>query len=525
MTPSGSATLSALAILLVCVVAVILGTRGTGSSRLTSDFYVARRAVSSRRNASAIAGEYLSGASFLGVAGFVHRGGSDMLWFPLGYTAGYVVLLMLVAAPLRRSGAYTLPDFAHGRLETSLVRPLASSLVIGMGLVYLVPLLQGAGDVLRHVTGAPPWVGPAVVGVIVLVNVASGGMSAITGVQAMQYWLKLATLAIPAVVLVGLWIHDGRPMVASEWAQPQVWEGTTSLPIYTTWSTFIGLALGTMGLPHVLVRFYTNPDGRSARQTTVNVVALLGVFYLIAPIYGALGHIYAGGQQTSSNVVLDLPMARLEGWPALVLSALLAGGAFAAFLATASGLVVSIAGVLDQDFFRGRLNRWTGFDTKPVQTFRVATVVAVVVPVAISLSLSNLPLLDTVNLAFGIASTTFGPLLILGIWWRRLSRVGAIGGLIFGASVGVLLGVLEAIQPPMPGWLEALVSAPALWSVPLSFATVMALSLLTPGSIPPHTRQILRQLHTPEPRAVPDLDVAGRPEAGRPEVASNEVAK
>src|SRR4029434_7049316 len=132
----------------------------------TSDFFVASRSVRPALNASAIGGEYLSAASFLVVAGLVLAFGADMLWYPVGYTAGYHVLLVLVAAPLRRSGAYTLPDFAEARLESTTVRSIASILVVLIGWLYLMPQFQGAGLTLRTATGAPAWLGGLVVAAV-----------------------------------------------------------------------------------------------------------------------------------------------------------------------------------------------------------------------------------------------------------------------------------------------------------------------------------------------------------------------
>ena len=143
--PGLSTVASVVAVLLVTTATLAVGAFGLRLSRTTSDFYVAGRAITPGWNASAISGEYLSAASFLGVAGLVLTAGTDMLWFPVGYTAGYLVLLVLVAAPLRRSGAYTLPDFAEARLESARVRTAASLLVVGIGWLYLIPQLQGAG--------------------------------------------------------------------------------------------------------------------------------------------------------------------------------------------------------------------------------------------------------------------------------------------------------------------------------------------------------------------------------------------
>src|SRR5512145_2640724 len=243
------------AVALVSVATLAIGAYGWRFSRTTSDFFVASRSVRPALNASAIGGEYLSEASFLGVAGLVLAFGTQMLWYPVGWTAGYVVLLVLVAAPLRRSGAYTLPDFAEARLESTRIRLLSSVLVVGIGWLYLLPQLQGAGLALRVVTGAPTWVGSLVVVVVVIANVAAGGMRSITLVQAMQYWLKLTAIAIPAFVLLAVWLQDGRPEpqltggTASDWAQPLSGFGGQDHPVYATYSTLLALALGTMGLP------------------------------------------------------------------------------------------------------------------------------------------------------------------------------------------------------------------------------------------------------------------------------------
>src|SRR4051795_2853363 len=223
---------SVVAVVLVSTATVAIGAFGLRLSRTTSDFYVASRAVSPRWNASAISGEYLSAASFLGVAGLVMTAGADMLWFPVGYTAGYLVLLVLVAAPLRRSGAYTLPDFAELRLESERVRLTASVLVVAIGWLYLLPQLQGAGLALRAVTGLPGWVGAPLVAIVVVLNVAAGGMRSITLVQAVQYWLKLTAIAVPAFFLLAVWTGDGRPSPAAP--GPPRAQGTTTTPLVHT---------------------------------------------------------------------------------------------------------------------------------------------------------------------------------------------------------------------------------------------------------------------------------------------------
>ena len=182
------------AVAIVAVATMVAGTFGLRRARTTSDFYVASRAVTPRWNAAAIGGEYLSAASYLGIAGLILAYGFDVLWYPVGYTAGYLVLLALVAAPLRRSGAYTLPDFAQLRVESTLARHVASVLVVAIGMLYLIPQFQGAGLTLRTLTGAPLWVGQVVVALVVSLNVLPGGMRAVE--------IPLKSGAIPAAVTV-----------------------------------------------------------------------------------------------------------------------------------------------------------------------------------------------------------------------------------------------------------------------------------------------------------------------------------
>ena len=507
-----NATYGVIAITLVCLVTLGIGAFGLRLSRTTSDFYVASRTVSPRWNASAIGGEYLSAASFLGIAGLVYSLGADMLWFPVGYTVGYLVLLVLVAAPLRRSGAYTLPDFAEARLESGVVRRLCAVLVLGVGWLYLLPQFQGAGLALQTVTGAPPWVGGLVVAVVVLANVVAGGMRSITLVQAVQYWLKLTAISVPAFVLLWLWTRAGQPaphvpgsISGHEWSHPLSGFGGREHPVYATYSTLLALCFGTMGLPHVVVRFYTNPDGRAARRTTLVVVGLLGSFYLFTPLYGVLGRIYLPqlplGARADS-VVLMLPAAMSPGLLGELLSALLAGGAFAAFLSTASGLTISVAGVIDQDLLRRRLGALTGGDAAGVQGFRLAAVVAVAVPYLLSLVSGGIGLADTVGLAFAVAASTFCPLLVLGVWWRGLSTVGATAGLMSGGVLAMTAVLLTVFGGVRSGWAGALLSQPAAWTVPIAFAVTVIVSLATPSRVPRGTARSMVRLHTPEDLAL-----------------------
>ncbi|MEV6057960.1 cation acetate symporter [Streptomyces sp. NPDC052107] len=552
---------------------VLVGALGLRISRTTSDFYVASRTVAPRLNACAVSGEYLSAASFLGVAGLVLAQGVDMLWFPIGYTAGFLVLLAFVAAPLRRSGAYTLPDFAEARLESRAVRRVAGVLVVGIGWLYLLPQLRGAGLTLRLLTGAPGWLGGLVVAAVVTAAVAAGGMRSITFVQAFQYWLKLTALLVPVVFLLLSWRGDSAPAPAwddrpvfhrstevrvdrpltftvrepvrvtasgtvdgravhgvsvrlgegrhrigaetalrfpagarvplpdrtadraapSSWAEPLSSEREQH-SLYATYGLILATFLGTMGLPHVVVRFYTNPDGRAARRTTVSVLALLGAFYLLIPLYGMLGRLYAPDLLLTGDTdaaVLVLPQRLLGGVGGDLLGALVAGGACAAFLSTASGLTMSVAGVLAQDVL----------PTLGVRHFRLATLPAIAVPTAAAAVVSDLPVADAVGLAFAVSASSFCPLLVLGIWWRGLTPPGAIAGLVLGGGSALTAVTATIVGGARSGWVHTLLAWPAVWSVPVGFAAMVLISLATRSRVPPGTVATMARLHLPEPPA------------------------
>lgn len=562
---------SLVAVAVVGLATVAVGGFGIRFSRTTSDFLVAARTVGPRWNAAAISGEYLSAASFLGIAGLVLKEGADALWYPVGFAAGYLALLLFVAAPLRRSGAYTLPDFAEARLSSVPLRRLATGLVVAIGWLYLMPQLQGAGLTLAVVTGyqLDTWVGATAVAVIVVANVVVGGMRSITFVQAFQYWIKLSALAVPAfVLLVGVageraeaaraiaadqppaftmettvtvrsdvtlrvqtpvllkargrvdgddealgnvyWgpgdhvvragatltfqagsavpVVAGPPVSNRDWLRP--FGGDQPHPLLLTYSLIVATFLGTMGLPHVLVRFYTNPDGRAARSSTLVVLALLGVFYLFPTVCGALARLYEPQlliTGTTDAAVLLLPSAVLDDWPARLLGALVAAGAFAAFLSASSGLMVSVAGVLSTDVLPPRL-----------RDFRLAALIAGLVPLALALSARSLDISVVVSMAFAVAASSFCPLLLLGIWWRGLTDAGAMTGLILGGGTS-MVGVVATIAGVEPGgWLGVLMAQPAAFTVPLSFITMILVSKMTGRRVPGDVARVLARLHAPE---------------------------
>ncbi|WP_018683502.1 cation acetate symporter [Actinokineospora enzanensis] len=570
------------AILLVGLATFSLGFRSSRQASTTQDFLVARRTVRSRRNAAAVSGEYLSAASFMGVAGLVLKDGADALWYPIGFTGGYLALMLFVAAPLRRSGAYTLSDFCEARLGSPALRRLSTAFVVFIGMLYLVPQFQGAGLAVHQILpSVPGWTGVGLVAVLVIVNVFGGGMRAVTVVQAFQYWLKLFAIAAPTFVLCALFFSNGgvdgigatglsqpapprflsdatvtvetdvRLSVAesvqlratgvvdggytrdqivfwgpgwhtasegtvlefSEGSATPVIEGATvanidwlrpitgSNDLFTTYSLIIALFLGTMGLPHVLVRFYTNPDGRAARRTTLHVLTLLGLFYVFPIMLGALSRVYAPELLVSGRTdaaVLALPMKIAPNTLGEILGAITAAGAFAAFLSTSSGLVVSVAGVLSTDVLRGR-----------IRDFRFGAALAGSLPLVLAMLLRPSDISLSVGMSFALAASTFCPVLLLGIWWRKITWVGAVAGMLVGGVLVLVSLVVTTVSDYTGHWAPTFLQQPALATVPIAFLVVVITSKATPSRIPADTNRIRMRMHAPDRLGfIRDRDIA-----------------
>ncbi|MFL6054598.1 MAG: cation acetate symporter [Actinoallomurus sp.] len=537
-----------------------------GRPAQVSDLYAAAREVSPWWNASAISGEYVSAAAFLGMAGLVLAYGADMLWLPIGAAAGHVVLLALVTAPLRRSGAYTLSDFAEWRLGSWRVRRAVSTCVLIIGWFYLLPQFQGAGVTLSVISGLPVWMGWLVVVAAVVVLVLPGGVRSITGVQAVQFWLKLTAVAIPALVFLAVWrlhndaddarppyfhrdttvtadtgagIHLTAPAVVAvtgvldgrrhhgerlhlaagrhrvragarlrfpagaavphtsritllrgdRWATP--FAGGRQHPLAATYSVLLATILGTMGLPQITVRFYSNASGSSARRTAGLVVLMLAVFSLFPALFGTLGRLYTPELlmtgETDATLLL-LPHRIVAGVSGDLLAALVATGAFAAFTSTSCGVVVAVSGSIAQGLGGG------------VRGFRTAVLVAVAVPLLIAPWACTPQSAALVTVAFVVAASSLCPVLVLGVWWRRLTPPGAMAGILAGGVPATAAGLARVLGDPGPGsgWLGTLVEQPAIGTVPLAFVAAIGVSLLSPDRVPERTDRAMARMHLPE---------------------------
>jgi Na+(H+)/acetate symporter ActP len=874
----------------VTVLATIwMGFRSAKKSKTASDFFVAGRSVGVGMNASAISGEYLSAASFMGIAGMVMSSGYDALWYPVCYACGYLFLLLFIAGPLRRFGAYTIPDFAEGRFDSPVFRKIAVVFVLFIGFFYTMPQMKGAGVTLAYIfPGLPYWAGVVLVGAVITLNVAMGGMKGITLVQAFQYWAKMFAISVPIFVLMVVYGHYGKQVgvndrgnpVASEtrfndsrferiggdrpfaatndnfvqrtkfygeravkgqtlefnhngrnplganlelystWAERVVFMDTNLLtsavpsfsikglthhsvadqfvamektngiefvlgptnsvfvvraadanalracfanvlarqalppkaPADATWlnpfgplttkaaknaaaaigkraanevgravlsaperrvnsnatvaiatrrsedtapypsipfrsditpgqhltvaldsptvaqalavyaeltgrklvpntnsvaervddllngklsklkliargatpdsgvrfhadglftadevkraieqqlrtnglaviavgakafrverapgilpaqgseqtesagsstvptrqdsggtlgaaaekawltkhekplallytySLIIAIVCGTAGLPHILVRFYTNPDGTAAKKTTMWVMILIGVFYVFPPVFGVIGRnlmpdLYSGvGAKGTDKIVLELPRILNQKYAPLgsILSGITCAGAFAAFMSTFSGLLVSMTGALAHDVY-GRILRPKSTPEQRMRMFKIGAVLIGGIAILLGSFVEPLEINFMVGQAFAIAAASYFPLLFMAVWWRKLTMKGAAIGMLAGgvcalvaaaltnfsnlaSDKGPMGKVFSGFAPLNDFWaahplLRILCEQPAIWAVPLAIVLMIVVSKLTAKTIPADSRMKMLVLHAPE---------------------------
>jgi len=533
----------------------------------------------------------------MGVAGMVMSSGYDALWYPVCYACGYLFLLLFIAGPLRRFGAYTIPDFAEGRFDSPLFRKIAVCFVLFIGFFYTMPQMKGAGTTLAYIFqnitwadgshGLPYWVGVVLVGAVITLNVALGGMKGITLVQAVQYWIKAFAISVPVFVLMSVYGFYGShigvnqtqvPVAAvvagaetgvsdpgykierkslvekaprdTAWVSPfgplttkAVNAAANALPadqraaylaehqrpysLLYTYSLIIALVCGTAGLPHILVRFYTNPDGVAAKRTTMWVMILIGVFYVFPPIFGVIGRnlmpeLYSGvGSKGTDKVVLELPtlLAAKYGVLGSILSGITCAGAFAAFMSTFSGLLVSMTGALAHDVY-GRMLRPKSNPAERMVAFKVSAVVIGAVAIILGCFVEFLEINFMVGQAFAIAAASYFPLLFMSVWWRGMTMIGAAAGMLTGGLCALVAAALTNVSTlsldkgpmgkvfasfaPLNGFwaqhplLRILAEQPAIWTVPLAITLMVVVSKTTSASVPADIRMKMLVLHAPE---------------------------
>lgn len=521
---SAGAVVALVAILgLVLVVAVAVRPRGAS----TLDFYLAGQRVGVVTNACAICGDYFSAASFLGVAAAVYASGLDGVWYATGFAAGFVPVLLFVAAPLRRFGEFSIPDFLGRRLGSETVRAVAVTVVQLVILSYLVPQAVGSGItwellVGRGIAGLSPYATGIVVSTVVIaVLVAFGGMRGTTWTQAAQFLFLLAALAWLAAMVWGAGFS--YPGAVAELADeplqtPAADGGDAHLEVQASridptqaarfgapgarygrlgqFALVATLVMGTAGLPHVMNRYFTSPTGTAARLTTVWVLGLAGLFYALAVMLGTAARALVPSavegrpwlEALTVDGVLQVPeyallvLGRMYGaTPGL---AFVATGALVAVMSTIAGLLLASAASWGHDLYERHVNP-RATQRQAVRAGRTAVVVAAAVSAAIALgiqpeSLSALfpsIVATMVTWAFALAGSALTPVFLLAIWWRGTTGAGAVAGMAVGAVTAV--GMFSAGALLGEGGLAALLLTPTLVAAPLATLAAVLVSRRT----------------------------------------------
>ncbi|HSK96131.1 MAG TPA: cation acetate symporter [Euzebyales bacterium] len=545
MTPNEAAPLSAEAGLLLLLlatltmVALVLALRPRRASSV--DFYLAGQRIGVITNALAICGDYFSAASFLGVAAAVYVSGLDGVWYATGFAAGFVPVLLFVAAPMRRFGQFSLPDFLGRRLRSDQVRLAAVIVVQVIVLSYLVPQAVASGITWRLLVGSgvfgldPYTTGVLVASATIAGLVAFGGMRSTTWTQALQFVFLVAVLIWLTIIVIGDGFHyaDAVEQLSREpLRNPALVDGQWRLvpernaldpglparfdqpgarySVLGQLMLLMTLTLGTAGLPHVMNRYFTSPTGRETRRTTVWVLGAAGLFYTLAVMLGTAARSIVSGAVDDAPWLASLTVEgvlRIPEHALLVLGritagtsglALIAAAALVAVISTMAGLLLAAAASWGHDTFAEVLRPHASQD-QVVLAGRLAVVgtTAIAATVALRLEPTSLSALfpsavaTMVTWAFAVAGSALTPVIVLAIWWPRMTAAGALAGLGVGGVVAIALFVTALLRPDTST--AALLLTPTPIAAPCAVLAAVATSLRT--AVPDDLAQIWVRMH------------------------------
>jgi cation/acetate symporter len=457
-------------------------------TRTTEHFYAAGRSVTAGQNGFALAGDYMSAASFLGIAGLVSTSGFDGLIYSTGWLVGWPVVLFLIAEPLRNLGRYTFADVVAARLDPVPVRIAAAAGTLATIAFYLIAQMVGAGGLIRLLFGIPYETAVVIVGAAMLAYVLFGGMLATTWVQIVKAVLLLGGAAALALLVLSRFGFDPRALFAAAAAQHGAGvlaPGKLVTNPLDALSLGMALMFGTAGLPHILMRFYTVPDAQAARRSVFIATGLIGLFYLMTFILGFGAMVLVGPDairavDAGGNMAAPMLAELLGGRPFL---GFIAAVAFATILAVVAGLALSGAAAISHDLWASVVRRGEPNPHEELRVARLATVALALVAIALGIAFKGQNVAFMVGLAFAIAASANFPALVLSVFWRATSTAGAAASMVTGtASTLLLITLSPAVQvdllhraaAPFP------LKNPALVTIPLAFAVGLVVSLLRP---------------------------------------------
>lgn len=458
-------------------------------TRTTEHFYAAGRSITAGQNGLALAGDYMSAASFLGIAGLVSQTGFDGLIYSTGWLVGWPVMLFLIAEPLRNLGKYTFADAVAVRLRQTPVRLAAALGTLATVTLYLIAQMVGAGGLIRLLFGLHYETAVLVVGAAMIAYVLFGGMLATTWVQIVKAALLLSGAALLVIlVLAQFGMNPARLFAeaAARYGDAVLAPGRLVAKPLDAISLGLALMFGTAGLPHILMRFFTVPDARAARRSVFYATAIIGAFYLMTFVLGFGAMVLVGpdtikAADAGGNMAAPLLAEFLGGTPLL---GFIGAVAFATILAVVAGLTLSGAAALSHDLWVHVVRHGRADAHEELRVARVATVVLGVVAVILGITFRGQNVAFMVSLAFAIAASGNFPALTLSMFWSRATTAGVVSAMVLGTtSTLVLIYFSPTVQVDIlhqeSAWFP--LKNPALITVPLGFLTGVVVSLLTPN--------------------------------------------
>ena len=457
-------------------------------TKTTSEFYAADRSISGFQNGLALSGDYMSAASFLGIAGMVSLKGYDGLIYSIGFLVGWPLVMFLIAEPLRNLGKFTFADVVAFRLKQKPVR-IASSFGSLMTIVfYLIAQMVGAGALVTTLFGLPYEIAILIVGLVMISYVLFGGMLATTWVQIIKACLLLGGATL--LVIMTLSHFDMNPIKLFEQAADKYADSVLSPGGFVTnpWDAIslgIALILGTAGLPHILMRFFTVPDAKQARKSVFIATGFIGYFYILTFVIG-FGAMVLVGQDVITIFDKGGNMAALllaESVGGKFFIGFIAAVAFATILAVVAGLTLSGASTLSHDLYVNVIKNGKADEAGEVKVARGATLLIGVLAMVLGLVFKGQNVAFMVGLAFAIAASANFPSLLLSILWKKFTTKGAVASVITGAGLAILLIILSPTV-----WVDIFknesaifpLKNPALFSMTASFLVGIIVSLASP---------------------------------------------
>ena len=457
-------------------------------TKTTSEFYAADRSISGFQNGLALLGDYMSAASFLGIAGMVSLKGYDGLIYSIGFLVGWPLVMFLIAEPLRNLGKFTFADVVAFRLKQKPVR-IASSFGSLMTIVfYLIAQMVGAGALVTTLFGLPYEIAILIVGLVMISYVLFGGMLATTWVQIIKACLLLGGATL--LVIMTLSHFDMNPIKLFEQAADKYTDSVLSPGGFVTnpWDAIslgIALILGTAGLPHILMRFFTVPDAKQARKSVFIATGFIGYFYILTFVIG-FGAMVLVGQDVITIFDKGGNMAALllaESVGGKFFIGFIAAVAFATILAVVAGLTLSGASTLSHDLYVNVIKNGKADEAGEVKVARGATLLIGVLAMVLGLVFKGQNVAFMVGLAFAIAASANFPSLLLSILWKKFTTKGAVASVITGAGLAILLIILSPTV-----WVDIFknesaifpLKNPALFSMTASFLVGIIVSLASP---------------------------------------------